>query len=136
MTDVYIEIQTKKIELYSATMQIHAHFTGLRYLMFHWPVLSAIVGIGTNLLMIIFVLLMSWYHLFYSEGSAYQYTKNIRERFASIAESEKIELKKQQAEGELFSNLRNCKNTHLTSSLFYCKCALMFTVLKQSNRLT
>ena len=75
-------------------MQIHAHFTGLRYLMFHWPILSAVVGIGFNLLLIIFVLLVSWYHLFYSEGSAYQYTKNIRERFATMTEMEK-DLKKQ-----------------------------------------
>lgn len=45
MTDVYIEIQSKHIELYSAKFLINAHFTGLRYIMFQWPIMSAAIGI-------------------------------------------------------------------------------------------
>lgn len=62
VTDVYIEIQSKQVQFYSVFLQITAHFTGLRYFMFHWPILSAGVGICTNLFFIIIVCLMSWYH--------------------------------------------------------------------------
>lgn len=44
VTDVYIEIQTKHIQLYSAKFLINAHFSGLRYVMFNWPILSAAIG--------------------------------------------------------------------------------------------
>lgn len=44
VTDVFVEIQTKQIQFYSVTLHITAHFTGLRYIMFHWPMLSASLG--------------------------------------------------------------------------------------------
>lgn len=80
VTDIYVEIQSRHIELYSAVLHIHAHFTGLRYLMFHWPVLSAIVGISSNLFFIVLVCLLSWLRLYQmNEGdedtSSYVYEK-------------------------------------------------------------
>lgn len=48
---------------------INAHLTGLRYLMFHWPILSAIVGIGTNLFFITFVCTLSYLHFVVEEGN-------------------------------------------------------------------
>lgn len=44
VTDVYVEIQSKQIQFYSVTLHITAHFSGLRYIMFHWPLLSASIG--------------------------------------------------------------------------------------------
>lgn len=44
ITDVYVEIQSQKIQFYTVTLHIEADFTGLRYIMFNWPILSAIVG--------------------------------------------------------------------------------------------
>lgn len=44
VTDVFVEIQSKQIQFYSVTLHIIAHFTGLRYIMFHWPILSASIG--------------------------------------------------------------------------------------------
>lgn len=44
------------------TLHITAHFTGLRYIMFHWPVLSAFLGVSTNLFFILIICLLSWYH--------------------------------------------------------------------------
>ena len=41
---------------------INAHLSGLRYLMFHWPILSALVGIGTNLFFIALVCTLSYLH--------------------------------------------------------------------------
>lgn len=64
MTDIYVEVQSRFIELYSATMHIEAHLTGLRYLMFNWPLLSAILGVSSNLFVIAFISSLSWYHLY------------------------------------------------------------------------
>ena len=62
VTIIYIEIQSRHIEFYSAAVMINAHLSGLRYLMFHWPILSAIVGIGTNLFFIALVCILSYLH--------------------------------------------------------------------------
>lgn len=64
VTDVYIEVQSRFVELYSATMHIQAHLSGLRYLMYNWPLLSALVGIFSNLFVIAFISSLSWYHLY------------------------------------------------------------------------
>lgn len=44
VTDVLVEIQSRQIQFYSVTLHITAHFSGLRYIMFHWPILSGIIG--------------------------------------------------------------------------------------------
>lgn len=44
ITDVYIEIQSHKIQFYSVTLHITADFSGLRYIMFNYPWMSAAVG--------------------------------------------------------------------------------------------
>ncbi|XP_014474888.1 PREDICTED: seipin isoform X1 [Dinoponera quadriceps] len=67
VTIIYIQIQSRHIEFYSASLMINAHLTGLRYLMFHWPTLSAIVGIGTNLFFIALVCTLSYLHIVVDE---------------------------------------------------------------------
>lgn len=64
VTDVYLEIQALQIEFYSATLHIQAHLTGLRYLMFHWPLLSASLGVSSNLFFITFIAAVSWWHIY------------------------------------------------------------------------
>uniref|UniRef100_T1JFM5 Seipin n=1 Tax=Strigamia maritima TaxID=126957 RepID=T1JFM5_STRMM len=56
-----LTIQNQKIEFYTATLRIFAHFSGIRYLMFHWPISSAFIGIGTNLFFLTIIGLLSWY---------------------------------------------------------------------------
>ncbi|XP_046434141.1 seipin isoform X3 [Neodiprion fabricii] len=62
VTEVYVEIQSHFVELYSATVMINAHLSGLRYIMFHWPILSAILGISTNLFFIALICVLSYLH--------------------------------------------------------------------------
>lgn len=57
----YLEILNQNVQIYSASLHIYAHFTGLRYLMFHWPLLSALTGIGTILFFLTIIALLSWY---------------------------------------------------------------------------
>ncbi|XP_045462729.1 seipin isoform X1 [Harmonia axyridis] len=67
VSDIHIEIQTKHIEIYSAKFTISANFSGLRYIMFHFPILSAVIGITSNLFFIAFVSMISWYQIINSE---------------------------------------------------------------------
>lgn len=62
VTNIYVEIQNSEVQFYDINLQITAQFKGLRYFMFHWPVISSIIGITTNLILILLVLLLSWYH--------------------------------------------------------------------------
>ncbi|CAB0008427.1 unnamed protein product [Nesidiocoris tenuis] len=64
VTDIFLELKSNQIEVYSSKVQIDAHLSGLRYLMFHWPFFSAVLGSVFNLGVIIFVMLLSWYKLY------------------------------------------------------------------------
>lgn len=65
VTDIYVEIQSKVVEFYGVSLHITAHFTGLRYIIFHFPVLSAIVGIAFNFVLLVIITLLLWYHYDY-----------------------------------------------------------------------
>ncbi|CAN8000362.1 unnamed protein product, partial [Ixodes hexagonus] len=58
-----IVIRNKFIEVYTATLRIYADFTGLRYLLYNWPLSSALVGISTNFFFVALVALLSWNRL-------------------------------------------------------------------------
>jgi len=59
---IFIEIQSRHIEFYSANLVISAHLSGIRYWMFYWPFLSAFVGIGSILFFITLVCTLSYLH--------------------------------------------------------------------------
>lgn len=64
---MYLEVLNHDIEIYSAKINVIANLNGLRYLMFHWPISSAFIGIGSNLLFIFFIFSLSWRHIYGSE---------------------------------------------------------------------
>ncbi|XP_077678364.1 seipin isoform X3 [Eretmochelys imbricata] len=55
-----IEIQTKRIQIYGAQLRIHAHFRGLRYLLYNFPVTSAILGVASNFTFLSVIVLFSY----------------------------------------------------------------------------
>ncbi|CAG9113700.1 unnamed protein product [Plutella xylostella] len=63
VTDAYVELQSRFAQVYSCELQIEAHFSGLRYVMYNWPRVSAAVGISTNLFFVSLIFILSWYHL-------------------------------------------------------------------------
>ncbi|KAL6265425.1 hypothetical protein P5V15_002221 [Pogonomyrmex californicus] len=67
VTIIFIEIQSRHIEFYSANLMINAHLSGLRYWMFYWPILSACIGIATNLFFIMLVCTLSYLHIVHEE---------------------------------------------------------------------
>ncbi|XP_070693096.1 seipin-like isoform X2 [Pempheris klunzingeri] len=58
-----IEILSSKVQIYSSQLYIHAHFTGLRYLLFNFPLLSALVGVSSNFIFLSLLLLLSYMRL-------------------------------------------------------------------------
>uniref|UniRef100_A0A3Q2ZBG2 Seipin n=1 Tax=Kryptolebias marmoratus TaxID=37003 RepID=A0A3Q2ZBG2_KRYMA len=43
-----IQIQSKQVQIYSSQLRIHAYFTGIRYLLYNFPLTSAVIGVSTN----------------------------------------------------------------------------------------
>ncbi|XP_028271925.1 seipin-like isoform X2 [Parambassis ranga] len=58
-----IEILSNKVQIYSSQLYIHAHFTGLRYLLFYFPVLSALVGVTSNFIFLSVFFVLSYMRL-------------------------------------------------------------------------
>ncbi|XP_051237389.1 seipin [Dicentrarchus labrax] len=55
-----VEIQSKRVQIYSSQLRIHAYFTGLRYLLYNFPLTSAVIGVATNLAFLSAIVLFSY----------------------------------------------------------------------------
>lgn len=62
-TNIWVEIESRWLQLYSAKLRIQAEFTGLRYFMFYWPVLSATIGIALHVVILSSFVGYVWYRL-------------------------------------------------------------------------
>ncbi|XP_037117023.1 seipin-like [Syngnathus acus] len=58
-----IEILSSKVQIYSSQLYIHAYFTGVRYLLFNFPVLSAGVGVFSNFIFLSVFLVFGYMRL-------------------------------------------------------------------------
>ncbi|XP_030638176.1 seipin [Chanos chanos] len=59
-TGAFIEIQSRRIQIYSAQLRIHAYFTGLRYVLYNYPLMSAVVGVASNFAFLSVMVLFSY----------------------------------------------------------------------------
>ncbi|XP_039113595.1 seipin isoform X2 [Hyaena hyaena] len=59
-TGAIIEIHSKRIQLYGAYLRVHAHFTGLRYLLYNFPMTCAFIGIASNFTFLSVIVLFSY----------------------------------------------------------------------------
>ncbi|XP_056138169.1 seipin-like [Lampris incognitus] len=55
-----IEIQSKRVQIYSAQLRIHAHFTGIRYVLYNFPIASAVIGVTANFTFLCVIVLFSY----------------------------------------------------------------------------
>ncbi|TSY55753.1 Seipin [Bagarius yarrelli] len=53
-----IEIHSQQVQIYKAQIYIHAHFSGLRYVLYHFPLTSAVVGVMGNFMVLAVILLI------------------------------------------------------------------------------
>ncbi|KAI5933001.1 seipin isoform X2 [Manis javanica] len=59
-TGAVIEIHSKRVQMYGAYLRIHAHFTGLRYLLYNFPMTCAFVGVASNFTFLSVIVLFSY----------------------------------------------------------------------------
>ncbi|KAM4618873.1 seipin-like [Polymixia lowei] len=55
-----IEIQSKRVQIYSAELRIHAYFTGIRYVLYNFPLISAVIGVASNFTFLSAIVLFSY----------------------------------------------------------------------------
>ncbi|XP_008335726.1 seipin-like [Cynoglossus semilaevis] len=55
-----IQIQSKRVQIYSSQLRIHAYFTGIRYIIYNFPVTSAVIGVATNFAFLSVVVLFGY----------------------------------------------------------------------------
>ncbi|MBN3302409.1 BSCL2 protein, partial [Amia calva] len=55
-----VEIHSRRIQIYSAQLRIHAHFTGIRYLLYNFPMTSAVIGVASNFAFLSVIVLFSY----------------------------------------------------------------------------
>ncbi|MBZ3887873.1 Seipin [Sciurus carolinensis] len=88
-TGAIIEIHSKRIQMYGAYLRIHAHFTGLRYLLYNFPMTCAFIGVASNFTFLSVIVLFS-----------YMQWVNIRKRESSRKEGQR-RISTHQPEGQL-----------------------------------
>jgi len=57
---IQLELRSRFVQVYSASLQVHAEFSGLRSIMYHHPWMSAVMGVLSNILMLSCIILISW----------------------------------------------------------------------------
>uniref|UniRef100_UPI0037E8E78C seipin-like n=1 Tax=Semicossyphus pulcher TaxID=241346 RepID=UPI0037E8E78C len=62
-TTAIIEILSNKVQIYSSQLLVHAHFTGIRYLLFNFPLISALVGVSSNFSFLSLLFVLSYLRL-------------------------------------------------------------------------
>ncbi|XP_060574237.1 seipin-like isoform X2 [Ruditapes philippinarum] len=60
-----VEVQSKKVEVYTAVLKVFAQFSGIRYFLYYWPLTSAVIGITWNFVFLSFIALLSWYQFWF-----------------------------------------------------------------------
>ncbi|XP_047451249.1 seipin-like [Mugil cephalus] len=55
-----IEIQSKRVQIYSSQLRVHAYFTGIRYVLYNFPLTSAVIGVATNFAFLSVIVLFSY----------------------------------------------------------------------------
>ncbi|XP_076442498.1 seipin-like isoform X2 [Babylonia areolata] len=60
---VLLEIHSRYLSFYSAELQFHACYAGLKYYLFYYPVICAVCGIAFNSVWLTAVFLLTWYRL-------------------------------------------------------------------------
>lgn len=55
-----VEIYSQQVQIYKAQLYIHAHFTGIRYILYHFPLASAVVGVLSNFTFLSMIILFGY----------------------------------------------------------------------------
>lgn len=95
-----IEIQSRRVQIYSAQLRIHAYFTGIRYLLYNFPVTSAIIGVGSNFTFICVIVLFGYLQFIW--GGLYP-PEQVRVR-VMMGDSTRLQQRKEEARKRMHSS--------------------------------
>ncbi|KAG1962296.1 seipin [Pimephales promelas] len=56
----FIEIHSQNVQIYKAHLYIFAHFTGIRYLLYHFPLTTALIGVLSNFTFLSLITVLSF----------------------------------------------------------------------------
>ncbi|XP_065833312.1 seipin-like [Oscarella lobularis] len=56
-----ITITSRNLEVYRGTVRFEAHFSGLRYLMYYWPITTAVYMIGNMVFLMLLGTILLWF---------------------------------------------------------------------------
>ncbi|CAG2217421.1 BSCL2 [Mytilus edulis] len=115
---IIVEIQNLHVQLYTMVLKMYAKFTGLRYFLYHWPMMSALFGISCNLVMLLFIALLSWYQCLSTKKSNSSEYNSYNDDFESLEERRKRIRKMMDKEKKIVK--KNCLK-------------IMFSILIDSN---
>merc|ERR1719337_628382 len=65
-TNIDLEIRSKFFQVYSASLQVHAEFSGLRRILYRHPWFSTVVGVSSNMIILSIIILISWTTFFWA----------------------------------------------------------------------
>lgn len=68
ITDAYVEVRARNVQIYSASLLINAQMSGIRYFMYHWPATSAVLGISFILCIVFFTITLPYYNRFFVDA--------------------------------------------------------------------
>ena len=66
--EFHVEVKSKLVQVMRASLHIEANLTGLRHLMYRHSWFSAVLGVGTNILVLMAIIGVSWYR--FRQGGA------------------------------------------------------------------
>eukprot|EP00066_Takifugu_rubripes_P019549 XP_011608815.1 PREDICTED: seipin isoform X2 [Takifugu rubripes] len=75
-----IEILSNQVQIYSSHLNIHADFTGIRYLLFNFPLLSAFVGVSTNFIFLSVIFILSYLRQLFTRSLAPKQLFTVRQQ--------------------------------------------------------
>lgn len=64
LISVGLEIQSREVDVQKAEFFVHAHFSGLRHLMFHHPIVCSLVGISSVSTVVLSLVYLFWMRFF------------------------------------------------------------------------
>ena len=104
---INFQLLSRYAEVYRASFQIQAKFSGLRYLMYYYPVTAAIFGISLNMSILAVVFILSWHKFFANTDPIMEESEdlNYRDPFEDKrGENEKINEEESESEDSILGD--------------------------------
>uniref|UniRef100_A0A4W4G7L5 Seipin n=1 Tax=Electrophorus electricus TaxID=8005 RepID=A0A4W4G7L5_ELEEL len=115
-----IEIYSQQVQIYKADLYIHARFTGIGYILYHFPLTSAVVGVISNFIFLCMLILITFFFFARSYRwhlcGKYRSTKK-KQQYALISSATKTYLQDASVIGS--GDIMNSSSGHMEESILH-----------------